>query len=104
MEAAISRQLSAGTSYFIPSRSQTGGTGVSPVLAQAKACGYQKQLFECKSVSKPHSANNCHSERRAESGLSNNLDYSLALRVTEKLGFAIASRNFLSPQGGRGLS
>jgi hypothetical protein len=28
-----------------------GGTGVSPVQAQAKACGYHKLLFDCNSVS-----------------------------------------------------
>ena len=28
-----------------------GGIGVSPVQAQAKACGYKKLLFECKSLS-----------------------------------------------------
>jgi hypothetical protein len=27
-----------------------GGTGVSPVQAQAKACGYHKLLFDCDSV------------------------------------------------------
>jgi hypothetical protein len=31
-----------------------GGTGVSPVQAQAKACGYQKSLFDCNSVVKEH--------------------------------------------------
>jgi len=34
---------------LIPGRNQTGGTGVSPVQAQAKACGYKK-LFERNSV------------------------------------------------------
>jgi hypothetical protein len=29
----------------------TGGTGVSPLQAQAKACGYKKLLIECNSVS-----------------------------------------------------
>ena len=28
-----------------------GGTGVSPVQAQAKACGYHKLLLDCTSVS-----------------------------------------------------
>jgi hypothetical protein len=32
----------------------------------------------------------CHSERSEESSLSNNLDPSLALRVTKKTGFEIA--------------
>ena len=27
-----------------------GGTGVSPVQAQAKACGYHKLLFDCNSA------------------------------------------------------
>jgi len=27
-----------------------GSTGVSPVQAQAKACGYHKLLFDCNSV------------------------------------------------------
>jgi hypothetical protein len=27
-----------------------GGTGVPPVQAQAKACGYHKLLFDCNSV------------------------------------------------------
>jgi len=27
-----------------------GGTGVSPVQAQAKACGYHKLLFDCNSL------------------------------------------------------
>ena len=27
-----------------------GGTGVSPVQAQARACGYHKMLFDCNSV------------------------------------------------------
>jgi hypothetical protein len=27
-----------------------GGIGVSPVQAQAKACGYQKLFFDCNSV------------------------------------------------------
>jgi len=29
-------------SLATPSRNQKGGTGVSPVQAQAKACGYKK--------------------------------------------------------------
>jgi hypothetical protein len=32
--------------WLIKSRNQPGGTGVSPVQAQAKACAYQKRLFE----------------------------------------------------------
>jgi hypothetical protein len=43
-------------SILIYERSHTnshsnGGIGVSPVQTQAKACGYQKLLFECNSVS-----------------------------------------------------
>jgi hypothetical protein len=50
----------SGTSFFChPERlqgSQTdsqsiGGTGIPPVQAQAKACGYKKLLFDCKLVS-----------------------------------------------------
>jgi hypothetical protein len=37
------------TSHTIPQ--SIGGTGVSPVQAQAKACGYHELPFDCNSVS-----------------------------------------------------
>jgi len=48
--AALPLTLSPWPHNFIPSTNKTGGTGVSPVQAQAKACGYHKLLFDCNSV------------------------------------------------------
>ncbi len=44
------RMTGRGTFAEVSSRSQTGGTGVSPVQAQAEACGHKKWFFERHSV------------------------------------------------------
>src|SRR4030042_171046 len=47
-----SRTAARGLAEMLDTISQSiGGTGVSPVQAQAKACGYHKLLFDCNSVS-----------------------------------------------------
>jgi hypothetical protein len=49
----------SATWYYTISQS-IGGTGVSPVQAQAKACGYHKLLLDCNSVLNLPKSNTVH--------------------------------------------